>query len=95
MNRSSCCIDKSYYCIWFKNEFFFLEDQKFKSAIPLSFSHLRWFEKAVVEMMLRPDTHNFSKQDRDEFGTTRIQKRWFSSGAIIDCIIWPILVGGR
>ena len=32
-----------------------MEDIEFKSVIPLSFSHHRWLEKAMVEMMFHSE----------------------------------------
>lgn len=57
-----------------KTSFFFIQDMDFKSVIPFSFYHLRWFEKSMVEMMLHLSLSFFPKHKIAEFGTTRISK---------------------
>lgn len=39
-----------------------------KLVIPLSLSHLVWFEKFLVELLHRPDFSVFSKLEKDGFG---------------------------
>ena len=83
--KSSKIVD-SFYCIWFEEGRFHIEDVDFQKVPNLSKNQLEWFIDSIAALVNEPTWKFFSKSGSDETGITRLSKFRTPSGWFLRCV---------
>lgn len=94
MEVQICKINDSYFCIWFEEGKFFMEDVEYKKSLPLVKLHLVWFVDRISELLQGQSSSFFIQRAKDMVGVVKITKFLGNTEWVMRCIVW-LETGGR
>lgn len=89
MEVESCKIDHLFYCIWYENGTFLVEDMEAKKILPISNSQLVWFQEAISQLSQKPENEYLFKKEKFEKVVTKFSKFRAKKGWVMRCFVWP------
>lgn len=94
MEVVSCKINGYFFCTWFEDGKFVVEDVEARKVIQLSESRVYWTVKQLADLLNGSSVCFFSRETRDNLGAMRISKFKNTSGWNLRCVVW-LAIGGR